>query len=135
MGYFSKLAAEEPLRREHYPSPEEQLRWRIEDLRGRLEDILNGNEGRLYMDCRLTENDLAYAPVECFSNRFDIEAALAAANERLTLAAGKWAELHGADKAENERMMTVDIPGQSSLWRMLPCARSVLFGPELKQIA
>ena len=40
MGYYSDLAIEDSYREDYsYPSPETQLRWRIEDLQSRLEDI------------------------------------------------------------------------------------------------
>ena len=39
MGYYSNLAIEGTYHEDHsYPSPELQLKWRIEDLRSRLED-------------------------------------------------------------------------------------------------
>ena len=41
MGYYSNLAIEGTYHEDHsYPSPELQLKWRIEDLRSRLEDIV-----------------------------------------------------------------------------------------------
>lgn len=44
MGYYSELAIDDTYREDHsYPSPELQLKWRIEDLRNRLEDISRGN--------------------------------------------------------------------------------------------
>ena len=44
MGYYSELSIEGTYHEGHsYPSPELQLKWRIEDLRSRLEDISTGN--------------------------------------------------------------------------------------------
>lgn len=63
MGYYSELAIEDTYREGYsYPSPEMQLRWRIEDLKSRLEDITGGKYGvtaHYYMGCRYTKEDLA----------------------------------------------------------------------------
>ena len=46
MSYYSELAINDAYHENHsYPSPELQLKWRIEDLRSRLEDICAGNYG------------------------------------------------------------------------------------------
>lgn len=70
MGYYSELAIESTYHEDHsYPSPELQLKWRIEDLRCRLEDISAGNYGitaHSFMGCRFSRDDLAYTPSNTF---------------------------------------------------------------------
>lgn len=89
MGYYSESAIEENYREDHsYPSPEMQLRWRIEDLQSRLEDIAGGKYGvtaHYYMGCRYTKEDLVYAPPEYFSRASDIMTAISIAEEKLAL--------------------------------------------------
>ena len=47
MGYYSELAIEDTYREDYsYPSPEMQLRWRIEDFKSRLEDTVGTNRTR-----------------------------------------------------------------------------------------
>ena len=74
MGYYSNLAIEGTYHEDHsYPSPELQLKWRIEDLRSRLEDISTGNYGitaHCFMGCRFSRDNLvAYTPPEYFSRK------------------------------------------------------------------
>ena len=69
MGYYSNLAIEGTYYEDHsYPSLELQLKWRIEDLRSRLEDISTGNYGitaHCFMGCRFSRDNLvAYTPLE-----------------------------------------------------------------------
>ena len=96
MGYYSELAIEDAYYEDHsYPSPELQLRWRIEDLRSRLEDISTGNYGitaHSFMGCRFSRDDLVYTPPEFFSRVSDIMDALAIAEDKLTAMEAEEAE-------------------------------------------
>ena len=76
MGYYSELAIDDTYREDYsYPSPELQLKWRIEDLRTRLEDISKGKYGiiaRYYAGFRYSKDDLSYTPPEYFCRESDI---------------------------------------------------------------
>ena len=86
MGYYSELAIEDTYCKDYsYPSPEMQLRWRIEDLKSRLEDISGGSYGvtaHYYMGCRFSKEGLAYAPPEYFSRVSDIMTAISIVEEK-----------------------------------------------------
>lgn len=124
MGHFSELAIEqEDVHREDrsYPPPEAQLRWRIADLRSRLEDISKGRYGvtaHYYMGCRFSEDELAFAPPEYFSSRSDVMDAIAIAEERLASIEAEKAR----DQAEEAagRIMTRSPPlnGEAILLRL-----------------
>lgn len=117
MGYYSELAIEDAYYEDHsYPSPELQLRWRIEDLRSRLEDISTGNYGitaHSFMGCRFSRDDLAYTPPEFFSRVSDIMDALAIAEDKLTAMEAEEAEHHEIEKSKTN---TEEIPGQLTIW-------------------
>ncbi len=58
-----------------YPSPEMELRWRIEDLRNRLDEITNGEYGitaHYFMGYQFSKDDLAFTPPEYFSRASDV---------------------------------------------------------------
>lgn len=65
MGYFSELAIDAKYDEDRsYPSPSQQLKWRIEDLVCRLEEISEGNYGimaKSHMDCRYSKEDISYS--------------------------------------------------------------------------
>ena len=66
-----------------YPSPEQQLIWRIEDLTQRPE-VFSFSDSTPMCDA-----DLRYALPECFYNPRDIERAIALAEEKLAADYGK----------------------------------------------
>lgn len=117
MGYYSDLAIEGTYHEDHsYPSPELQLKWRIEDLRSRLEDISTGNYGitaHSFMGCRFSRDDLAYTPPEYFSRESDIMDALAIAEESLAAMEAEEAELREIEKS---KVNTEEYPGQLTIW-------------------
>ena len=116
MGYYSELAIEDTCHEDYsYPSPEMQLRWRIEDLQSRLADITGDNyavTAHYYMGCRYPKEDLVYASPECFSRACDIMAAISIAEERLALI-----DAEKSDIQLNETTMPEisEIPGQLTI--------------------
>lgn len=80
MGYFSSLAIdkEEEYIDYSYPSPDTQLKWRLEDLYSRLEEINEGNIPRHLIDegLRLTDDEIRYAIPEYFVRASDVERAI-----------------------------------------------------------
>ena len=116
MSYYSELAINDAYHENHsYPSPELQLKWRIEDLRSRLEDICAGNYGitaHYFMGCRFSKDDLAYTPPEYFSRESDIMDALDIAEESL---AAREAELREIEKRKTN---TVEFNGQFTIWNI-----------------
>lgn len=104
MGYYSELSIEGTYHEDHsYPSPELQMKWRIEDLRSRLEDISSGSCGitaHSLMGCRFSRDDLAYTPPEYYSRESDIMDALAIAEESLAAMEVEEAELREIEKSK-----------------------------------
>lgn len=121
MGYYSELAIEDTYREDYsYPSPEMQLRWRIEDLKSRLEDFAGGNYGvsaHYDMGCRFSKEDLAYVPPEYFSRASDIMTAISIAEEKLAVME---AEEYDFQFKEEPIPKVEETPGQLTLWDMLP---------------
>lgn len=121
MGYYSELAIEDTCREDYsYPSPEMQLRWRIEDLESRLEDIVGGSCGitaHYYMGCRFSKEDLAYAPPEYFSRASDIITAISIAEEKLIAMEAAEADIQLKETTVPE---IEEIPGQLTIWDILP---------------
>ena len=79
MGYYSNLALEyEEYEDYSYPSPDCQLKWRLEDLYSRLEEIREGNIPRHLVDegLRLTDDEIRYAIPEYFVRASDVERAI-----------------------------------------------------------
>ena len=84
MGYFSDLA------QKHidfdydrsYPSPEEQILWRLDDLNYRLEELTEKDAPYRGWE-RLTDNDIRYAVPEYFESIADVERAIELALEDL----------------------------------------------------
>ena len=77
MGYFSNLAIENDLYDEDrsYPSYAPQLRWRLEDLQERLEELTAS--GAPYCGTnRLYGSDLRYALPKSFGNLHDVQQAM-----------------------------------------------------------
>ena len=79
MSRISDMLTESEFFDDSYPSSEQQLLWRIEDLKLRQE----------YCTCSdsapMTQADLLYALPECFDNPYDIERAIALAEEKLLI--------------------------------------------------
>lgn len=121
MGYYSELAIENTYREDYsYPSPEMQLRWRIEDLKSRLEDIAGGNydvTAHYYMGCRFSKDDLAYTPPEYFSRASDIMIAITIAEEKLAVMEAEESDIQLKETTVPE---IEETPGQLTLWDMLP---------------
>lgn len=77
MGYYSNLAVEEDTYRHDVSitSPEQQLLWRLDDLRDRLDELKLS--GALYGGvCCFTKSDLRYAPLGYFNTIYDVECAI-----------------------------------------------------------
>ena len=77
MGYYSNLAIEEVACHHDVSitSPEQQLLWRLDDLRDRLDELKRS--GGLYGGvCSFTKSDLRYAPPGYFTTIYDIECAI-----------------------------------------------------------
>ena len=121
MGYYSELAIEDTCREDYsYPSPEMQLRWRIEDIKRRLEDIVGGSYGitaHYYMGCRFSKEDLAYAPPEYFSRASDIITAISIAEEKLIAMKAAEADIQLKETTVPE---IEEIPGQLTIRDILP---------------
>ena len=65
-----------------YPSPEEQLLWRLDDLNYKLEELTEKDAPYRGWE-RLTDNDIRYAIPEYFENIADVERAIELALEDL----------------------------------------------------
>lgn len=68
-----------------YPSYEEQLRWRLEDLEARLEELNAGRVGftDTSADCCRSKEDLAYTLPEELFHAYDVLAAMEMVREKL----------------------------------------------------
>ena len=77
MGYFSDLAQKyiDFDYDRSYPSPEEQLLWRLDDLNYKLEELTKKDAPYRGWE-RLTDNDVRYAIPEYFENIADVERAI-----------------------------------------------------------
>jgi len=121
MGVYTEMTIENNRREDHsYPSPEKQLRWRIEDMQSRLEDISTGNYGVIahyYMGCQYTKEELAYAPPEYFSRISDILTAISIAEQKLVLIE---TEDPKNQLKESTTAMNEEIPGQLTIWDIIP---------------
>lgn len=84
MGYFSDLAQKyiDFDYDRSYPSPEEQLLWRLDDLNYKLEELTEKDAPYRGWE-RLTDNDIRYAIPEYFENIEDVERAIELALEDL----------------------------------------------------
>lgn len=125
MGYYSELAIDDSYHEDcSYPSPELQLKWRIEDLWSRLEEISTGNYGitaHSFMGCRFSRDDLAYIPPEYISNERDIIAAIAIAEEKIALVEIDNVEIYDDVTATTEKIIPFSdpLPGQLAVWDYL----------------
>lgn len=139
MGYYSELAIDNSFREDHsYPSPIMQLKWRIEDLYVRLDDISKGKYGvvtHYYMDCRYSNNDLAYAPPEYFSRESDIIAAIAIAEEKLAIIEAEEAIIRENETIERNKTINEEIPGQLAGWDILKTEEIAQYELQLRQAA
>jgi len=109
MGYFSNLAigAGKPREDERGPSPEQQLRWRLEDLADRLEELTlrrASGGGRC-----ITDSELRYTPPGWLYSVYEVQKAIELAEEDLSCGTA------AAPEASDPDQMT--IIG----WRVLPC--------------
>ena len=136
MGYYSELVIEDSYCENYsYPPPEMQLRWRIEDLKSRLEDIVGGSYGvtaHYYMGCRFSKEDLAYAPPECFSRASDIMTAISIAEEKLTVMEAEESDIQLKETTVPE---IEERPGQLTIWDILPIDFVEKPESELKTVA
>lgn len=84
MGYFSNFSIDEDTCHHDISitSPEQQLLWRLDDLRDRLDalKILGALYGGM---CCYSKSDLRYAPTGYFHTCYDVEAAIELAIEDL----------------------------------------------------
>lgn len=76
MGYFSNMAIDMCDGKDHsYPSPEQQLLWRLDDLKDRLEELIAADcpyrSGYIY-----TEDDIRYALSEHLDDICKVERAI-----------------------------------------------------------
>lgn len=133
MGYYSELAIDDTYREDHsYPSPELQLKWKIEDLRSRLEDISNGKHSiraHCYTGCRCSKDDLSYTPPEYFCRETDIMDAIAIAEEKLALLEAKETEQRETGKKKTQ---TEELPGQLTIWDILQARLDLLIQHEFE---
>lgn len=77
MGYFSNLAINNDayVRDASITPPEQQLLWRLDDLRDRLDELKIS--GALYGGvCHYTKSDLRYVPIGYFSTIYDVDTAI-----------------------------------------------------------
>lgn len=85
MGCFSNFAVDLFMdeKEDHsYPSPERQLLWRLDDLKDRLEDLIN--KGASYRSGYIyTEDDIRYALPEHLDDICKVERAIELAKEDL----------------------------------------------------
>lgn len=120
MGYYSELAIDGAYYEDRsYPSPELQLKWRLEDLRSRLKDISMGKIGitaHCFIGCRYSKDDLAYTTPEYFFRESDIMDAIAMAEERLASMEAEEAELREIEKIKTNMD---EFPGQLTIWDIL----------------
>lgn len=134
MGYFSELVIDNEYYEDYsFPSPEMEWRWRIEDLKNRLEETANGNYGitaHYFMGCQFSREDLAYTPSEYFSRASDILAAISIAEEKIAIAEAK--ELTAEINDEVEKYQDERIPGQLTIWDILVTERPDLSESELE---
>lgn len=84
MGYYSNLDIDNDayVHDASITPPEQQLFWRLDDLRDRLEELKTS--GALYGGvCNYAKNDLRYAPTGYFHTIYEVEMALELAVEDL----------------------------------------------------
>lgn len=133
MGYYSELAIDDTYCEDHsYPSPELQLKWRIEDLRSRLEDISKGKHSIIahyYTGFRYSKDDLSYTPSKYFFRESDIMDAITIAEEKLALI-----EIEETDQREigKKKTQADELPGQLTIWDILQAKFEVLTQHEFK---
>ena len=87
MGYFSELKIKMECLEDDI-SYEMHLRWRIEDLKNRLDEIKERNYGINaldYIGCHYSRDDLSYMLPEYFYRESDVEEAISIALDKLLL--------------------------------------------------
>ena len=77
MGYYSELAIceELPIRDASITLPEQQLLWRLEDLRNLLRDM-HESDAPYGGICHFAKEELRYGPLEYFQTVYDVESAI-----------------------------------------------------------
>lgn len=85
MGYFSEISIDKTDR--SYPSFEEQLQWRYEDLKDRYRDLLEA-DAPCSGEARFTDDDYRYAPIQYFETIADTFRALEMTKEDLEAKCG-----------------------------------------------
>ena len=130
VGYVSELAIENEYYGDFsYPSPALESKWRIEDLKARLDEIEKGNYGitaHYFMGCQFSKEDLAYTPPEYFSRVSDIIDAIAIAEERLNL----FDCIESDNEFETDCLNSEETPGQLTIGDFLRCGSVDLFEEE-----
>jgi hypothetical protein len=77
MGYFSELNLhkQEDYIDRSYPSFEDQLLWRYEDLKNRYQELAD-SDAPIIGDDYFVNDDYRYAPIECFKTLRDVYRAM-----------------------------------------------------------
>ena len=125
MGILSELALDNTYRGERsYTSQLVQLKWRIGDLREKLDSVAWDSYGMPFCEeegTAFSEEDLAYALVDCFTRPSDIVKALRIAEEKLALLKGM-PEYEDDEESETVPELAEEIPGQISVLDLDPPA-------------
>ena len=81
MGYFSDLTAKESTYKEDcsYTSPQQQMKWRVDALKERLEELTSQHSGRRDEGVCFSQEDLRYVLPEHFFSAEDVRKAIALA--------------------------------------------------------
>lgn len=118
MGYFSNLAIAYPVcGYDHsFTSPEQQLLWRLDDLRDRLDELKTLGA----QDCgsvSYLKDDLRYAPTGYLNRIFDVEAAIKLAVDDLKNKYG----IYVAGEGPQEETVMEELAGdQLTLFEIVP---------------
>ena len=117
MGYFSELAIDDTCRKDHsYSSLEQHLRWRIEDLQDRLDEISVGKHNafaRRYTDCLTIRKEITYILPECFIREANVQEAMELAKRELATLITDESDIFKISKSKKKTRL---IPGQLTLW-------------------
>lgn len=84
MGYFSKLTVfeQEKCRDSSYHGVEDQLQWRLEELKARYRSLWRTGAPWSKED-HFSQQDYRYAPIQSFKALFDVSSAIEVAEEEL----------------------------------------------------
>ena len=125
MGYFSNLAAEYvPYEYDHsYPSPEEQLLWRLEDLEERLHELTTQRTGKRDEGVCFSESDLRCVLPGQFLSVSDVRKAIELAVDDLADRYGIYVrgkpveEVPEMDEITGMQISFLDVLSMQSLYR------------------